>query len=623
MLHQNFPPQDFDVKGGPEWGRKALPKIRAHLREMKVDGFYLPHDDEYLNEYLPACNERLAFATGFTGSAGAAFIGQDIAAIFADGRYTLQASVQTDPDLFARVAMENDGTHLWLRATIRPGMVIGYDPSLMSPESVARIGSAVEAAGGQWRALAANPVDLAWGKARPAEPLGQAFPHPDKWAGEPFTRKCARIGAALAASGADCALLTSPISVAWLLNLRGEDIARTPVPLCRAILHADGSVDLFMQAEKLTPELRKALGLDTGKASKTRRAIRLSAPEKLPEILATLKGRTVSIDPGLAAAGFFEALHRAGARVLRQPEPTALPRACKNATEIRGAKAAHLRDGALLTQFLHWLAIEAPKGGLDEISAAEKLEKLRRQSPELRDLSFDTISGAAANGASPHYRVNRTSNLKLRRGTLYLVDSGAQYGDGTTDVTRTIAVGEPTSDMRRHFTLVLKGHIALSTIRFPKGVSGLALDALARMALWNAGLDYDHGTGHGVGSFLSVHEGPQRIAKFGSLVPLEPGMIISNEPGFYLEGQYGIRIENLQFVTPPSPIAGGDRDMMGFETLTLAPLDRTLIEPALLSREERRWVNAYHMRVRRALARLVPPDTAEWLRAVTAPLPAR
>ncbi len=619
MLHQNFPPQDFDVKGGPEWGRAALPAIRTHMREMKIDGLYLPHDDEYLNEYLPSRNERLAFATGFTGSAGAAFIGREGAAIFVDGRYTLQASVQTDPGLFERVAMENDGTNLWLRANVKAGETIGYDPWLMSPDAVARIGAAVEGAGGHWRALAANPVDLAWGNARPAEPLGRAIPHPEKWAGEAFGKKCARIGAELARSGADCALLTSPISVAWLLNLRGEDIARTPVPLCRAILHANGNVDLFMQADKLTPELRKSLGLDRQSGI----PVRLHAPDTLSRVLAELKGRTVSVDPGLAAAGFFEALSAAGARVLRQPEPTALPRACKNATEIRGAKAAHLRDGALLTQFLHWLALEAPKGGLDEISAAEKLEKLRRQSPELRDLSFDTISGAAANGASPHYRVNRDSNLKLLPGTLYLVDSGAQYGDGTTDVTRTIAIGAPTSEMRRHFTLVLKGHIALSTIRFPKGVSGLALDALARVALWNAGLDYDHGTGHGVGSFLSVHEGPQRIAKFGSLIPLEPGMIISNEPGFYLEGHYGIRIENLQFVTPPAPVPGGDREMMGFETLTLAPLDRSLIDPKLLSREERRWVNAYHARVRRALTKLVPPDTAAWLQMATAPIPAR
>lgn len=609
MLHQSFPAQDFSVKGGAEWGRQNLPKIRAAMATLGLDGFYLPHEDEYQNEYLPECNERLAFATGFTGSAGAALLFRDHAVLFVDGRYTLQGAVQTDSALFARIPMEDDGIVQYLRTKVMAGQRIGYDPWLMSPDAGARFGSAVVAAGAQWIAASPNPVDLAWGGDRPAEPNSPATPHPLELAGESSQAKCLRLGRILRAQGADAAILSSPISTAWLFNMRGQDVARTPISLSRAILYADGSADLFIRSAKVTEALKTALMAGNSKA----RAVRLLEPEAFEGALADLHGKKVSLDPALAAMGYFDAAQANQIQIVRQADPCALPRACKNKVEIAGSKAAHIRDGAILTEFLYWLDREAPKGRLDEIEIARKLESMRRRSNLIKDLSFDTISGFGANGALPHYRVNQISNLAVRPGTLYLVDSGGQYPDGTTDVTRTVAIGEPSAEMRERFTLVLKGHIALAMIRFPKGTSGHALDVLARMALWNKGLDYDHGTGHGVGSFLSVHEGPHRIAKFGSPVPLEPGMIVSNEPGYYKEGEYGIRIENLQFVTPAKPIKGGERDMLGFETLTLAPMDRRLVERKWLSPVERRWWNQYHRRVQKVLAPLLPENVAEWL----------
>jgi Xaa-Pro aminopeptidase len=404
--------------------------------------------------------------------------------------------------------------------------------------------------------------------------------------------------------------LTAPASLAWLFNIRGGDVACSPLPLGHAILHADGSAELFLASAKVDDALRAHLG----------DAVSLYEPDALDARLAALSGKTVSLDPDQASAWFFGKVERAGARILRQRDPVALPKACKNAAEIEGTTQAHLRDGVALTRFLHWLATEAQSGEVTEIDAVLKVEGFREALGELKDLSFETISGAGPNGALPHYRVSTASNRTLDRGTLYLVDSGGQYLDGTTDVTRTVPIGAPSAEMRRHYTLVLKGHIALAEVRFPEGTTGTQLDTLARHALWQAGLDYDHGTGHGVGVYLGVHEGPQRIAKTSSTVALRPGMIVSNEPGYYRTGAYGIRIENLQYVTPLAEISGGERAMMGFQCLTLAPLSRDLIDPSLLSRSEHVWVDRYHERVFAEIAPKLDSETRSWLTEACAPL---
>ena len=421
-----------------------------------------------------------------------------------------------------------------------------------------------------------------------------------------------RIAAAVKEDGADAAVITDPASIAWLLNIRGGDVDRSPLPLAWAILNKDASVDLFINERKLTDEARSHLGNEV--------AIRPEA--EFAKGLKSLSGKTVRVDGSTASVWVFDQLEEAGARVQRKSDPVALPKACKNAAEIEGARQAHIRDGAAIVKFLHWLDTVAQSGEVDEITAAQTLEKFRTAIPELKDLSFETISGAGPNGAHPHYRVNTSTNLKLEKGSLYLVDSGGQYPDGTTDITRTVPIGSPTAQMRRHFTLVLKGHIALSRIRFPKGVTGSQLDALARAPLWMAGFDYDHGTGHGVGSYLGVHEGPQRISKAQNSIALQPGMIVSNEPGYYKLGAYGIRIENLQVVTEPEEIPGGDRKMLGFETLTMAPIHTGLVDVTLLDAEEVAWLDAYHATVRERVGPRVEGEVRAWLDAATRPLTA-
>lgn len=599
--------QSFIAEGGPDAGRAALPRLRAELAARGLDGFYIPHEDEWLNEYLPACAERLAFATGFTGSAGAAVVLADKAALFADGRYTLQAQSQVDGELFEIVDLVEVGVAGWLRESLSAGQLIGYDPRLSSPDSLAKLTEAAEAAGARLAAVETNPVDAVWTD-RPAPPRARITAQPEVFSGESAADKRARIGKAIAEAGADVAVLTSPASLAWLLNIRGGDVPRTPLPLGSALAHADGSVDLFIAPEKVDDAARAWLG----------NAVALHDEAAFAPALAGLAGKTALADPASAAASVFNALEAAGATVKRAPDPCILPRACKNDVEIEGARRAHLRDGAAVCRFLAWFDAEAPKGKLTEIDVTKALEAFRRDTGDLVDLSFDSISGAGPNGAIVHYRVTEPTNRKVNAGELFLIDSGGQYRDGTTDITRTIVVGTPTEEMRDRFTRVLKGHIALSVVRFPKGTTGHQLDVLARLALWQAGLDYDHGTGHGVGSFLGVHEGPQRVARAPNTQVLLPGMILSNEPGYYRTGAYGIRIENLQVVTPLSDIPGGERPMMGFETLTCAPIDRRLVEPTLLTEAELDWFNAYHAAVRAKLADRLSGADLDWLLAATA-----
>ncbi|MDJ0921614.1 MAG: aminopeptidase P family protein [Henriciella sp.] len=601
--------QTFDVKGGPHIGRQNLPLLRDLLQADDLDGFYVPHEDEYQNEYLPAANERLAWVSGFTGSFGSAFVFSDRAVLFIDGRYTIQAADQTDKDLFERIAVPDPGPFGWLAQQDLKGSRIGYDPALMTPNDVDALFNAAEKAGATISPCRTNPIDRAW-RDRPVQPLATVYPHALEFAGQSAEEKQQTIAQTLVADGLDAAVITSPASLAWLFNIRGGDVACSPLPLGRAVLRADASADLFLNPDKCDDDLRAHLG----------NKVTLLPETALEDRLGALKGQAVSLDPSLASAWFFQRLETAGAKIHRQLDPVMLPKARKNAAEIAGTAAAHRRDGVALTRFLHWLDTDAQSGEVTEIDAAIKLETFRDEVTGLRDLSFETISGAGPNGALPHYRVSSASNRLLERGSLYLVDSGGQYPDGTTDVTRTVPIGTPSAEMQHHYTLVLKGHIALDQVRFPEGTTGTHLDTLARHALWQAGLDYDHGTGHGVGVFLGVHEGPQRIAKGWNATPLQPGMIVSNEPGYYKEGAYGIRIENLQYVTPAEPIAGGDRDMLGFECLTFAPLARDLIDLNVLTSAERDWVDDYHQRVLAEIGPGVTGDVRAWLEQACAAL---
>jgi Xaa-Pro aminopeptidase len=601
--------QNYDVRGGADQGRKAIPLIRAQLEQLGLDGLFVPHEDEWQNEYLPDCAERLAWATGFTGSAGAAIILRDKAYLFSDGRYTQQALSQTAPELFEQRDLVDQGPAVWLKAEAPSGAKIGYDPRLVPPDVLARLKESAAQAGVELVAVGVNPIDQAW-QDRPAEPSAEIVPHPETFSGESSASKRSRIGEKLSGDGIEASVLTSPAALAWLFNIRGKDVTRTPLALGSAILNKDGTAQLFVKPEKVTPELRGFLGNE----------VSISTEPNFVEALKKTSGKRVLVDPSLSSAHVFDALHAAGAQIVRGQDPTILQRALKNAVEIAGTKRAHARDGVALANFLHWFDVEAPKGQLTEIDICKAIEGFRMATGALQDLSFDSISGAGPNGAFPHYRVTVESNRKVDQDNLFLLDSGGQYLDGTTDVTRTVAVGTPSAEMKDRFTRVLKGHIALSRVRFPKGTTGSALDALARMSLWEGGFDYDHGTGHGVGSYLGVHEGPHRIAKVPNHVALEPGMIVSNEPGFYKIDGYGIRTENLQYVTPATPIEGGERPMLGFETLTLAPIDRRLIVVEMLTEAELAWLNSYHAKVLAEIGPRVEADVRAWLEAATAPL---
>ena len=594
-----------------ESSAEKLARLRAELSRQGVAGFIVPRADEHQGEYVPASAARLGWLTGFTGSAGLAVVLHDKAAVFVDGRYTLQAEAQVNGALYERRHLVEEPATDWIATNLKAGETLGYDPWLLTPGEVERYRAACTRAGSKLAPLAANPIDAIW-RDRPAPPTAPAVPHSLEFAGKSSHDKRRELAQRLVADKLDAAVLTAPDSIAWVLNIRGDDVEYSPLPLSFAILHADAAVDLFIDRRKSSPELARHLG----------HQVRHSEPAELAAALAALgRGRRrVLADPATAASWIFDRLTEAGATIQRGADPCQLPKACKNAAELAGTRHAHRRDGAALTRFLTWLAREAPGGKLTEIAASDRLERFRGDGEHFKGLSFPTISGAGANGAVVHYRASRESERRLEPGTLYLIDSGAQYLDGTTDVTRTVAIGKPSFEMRDRFTRVLKGHIALASCRFPQGTTGSQLDALARTPLWDAGLDYDHGTGHGVGSYLGVHEGPQRIAKTPNVQPLLPGMIVSDEPGYYKTGEYGIRIENLVVVTPVHGANTNGKPMLDFETLTLAPYDRTLIEPALLDAAEAAWIDAYHARVRRELTPVVDRETAAWLAAATRPL---
>lgn len=600
--------QSFDETADPSKGSARLADLRARLKSQGFDGFVLPRADEHQNEYLPPSAERVAWLTGFTGSFGFVVLLQDRAALFVDGRYTVQARAQVDGAAFAIVNVTDQTPAAWLKANASPGQRIGCDPTLHTLEGLERLEKAAVEAGAAIEALPANPVDALWTD-RPEPPLAPVVLHDMAFSGESAGAKITRVQAELVKAKAGALLVTDAHALAWVFNIRGGDVAHTPLPLGFAVLPAEGRPKAFIDARKLSNAVRAEIGALADVAEPSALGAALDA-------LGAAKA-VVRLDPSASAAAFARRLAVAGATLQRGPDPIARLKAVKNEVEIAGARAAHLRDGAAVCRFLRWLDQEAPKGALDEIGAAEALETFRRETGKLKDVSFPSISAAGPNAALPHYRVTRATNRPLTPG-FYLIDSGAQYEDGTTDITRTVVVGEASAEMRDRFTRVLQGHVAIATAVFPKGVSGAQIDAFARRPLWEAGLEFDHGTGHGVGLYLSVHEGPQRISKLGT-TPLEPGMILSNEPGYYKEGHYGIRTETLVLVERRQ-IAGAEREMYGFETLTLAPIDTRAIEPELLTPDERAWLDAYHARVLREIGPLVDPATAEWLAAACAPL---
>lgn len=587
-----------------------LRALRAQILAHGLDGFVIPLTDEHMSEYVGDYARRLGWLTGFGGSAGCAVVLRDAAAIFVDGRYTLQVRDQVDGALWTYEALNASAVADWLARNSGAGARIGYDPWLHTRDWVAQTQRALAPTGGHVVAVEPNPVDAVWVD-RPAPSAAPAFAHDIAFAGVDSATKRAAIAEALRAQGADAVVLSALDSVAWTFNIRGSDVEHTPVALSFAMVHADARADLFIAPNKLDDVLRAHLG----------DAVRVRSRDEFARALGEeYAGKQVMVDPERAVAAIFAALDAGGAQVREGRDPAVLAKAIKNPVEIAGHKAAQLRDGAALTRFLHWISVEGPKGNQSELSAATALHTSRADTGALLDLSFDTISGAGPNGAIVHYRVEERTNRPIAPDMLYLVDSGGQYRDGTTDVTRTLAIGTPSAEIRERFTLVLKGHIALATAIFPVGTRGSQLDILARRALWSHGLDYAHGTGHGVGSFLSVHEGPQRIATFGGGdEPLRPGMIVSNEPGYYKTGEYGIRIENLVLVEERE-VAGAEKPMLGFATLTLAPIDRTLIVTDMLDANERAWIDAYHARVRAEIGPLLDGDACAWLDTACAAL---
>ena len=586
--------------------RDRLAALRAELARSGVDGFLVPRSDEYLGEYVPPSGERLAWLTGFTGSAGLAIVLAGRAAIFVDGRYTTQAEAETDPALWERRHLTEQPAPAWL-AEQAPGQRIGYDPWLHPQSALDRLAEA----GVTLVPLSANPLDAVWTD-RPAAPRAQAVPHPLAYAGRSAEEKRVEAAATLRAAGEDAAVLADPHSLAWLLNLRGGDLSHTPLALGFCLLRSDASVELFMDPAKLGPETRAHLG----------NAVVVHPPAALPAILAGLAGHKVRVDPDLTPAWFAATLRDSGASISAAEDPCRLPRASKNPVEQEGARAAHHRDAAALIRFLHWFTTEAPKGELTEVSAATKLLDFRAALPLFRAESFPAISGAGENGAIVHYRATEASDRRIGQNECYLIDSGAQFTDGTTDVTRTLwtGPGAPPADLVAHYTAVLRGHIALGTLRFPEGAAGPHLDAIARRPLWDLGLDYDHGTGHGVGSFLSVHEGPVAFSRAAKPVPLREGMILSNEPGFYLPGHYGIRIENLLLTRRAESRPLQRKPFFEFETLTLAPYDRRLIDRTALTEVEREWVDGYQAWVLAQIGPGLEEPVRLWLTEACAPL---
>jgi Xaa-Pro aminopeptidase len=604
---------DLASRRGPPagWSAARVADLRANLAKAGVTGFVVPRADEHQGEYVPKCAERLAWLTGFAGSAGLAIVLADRAAIFTDGRYTLQVRAQVDGTLFEYRHLTDEPPHDWLAEHLKPGDRLGFDPRLHTVEGLQRIRAAVSAADASLVPVEPNPLDAAW-QDQPAQPLAPVVLHPRAFAGRSPDEKISQIAAGLAQGRHAAAVISAPESIAWLLNVRGGDVAHTPLPLSYAIVTEDGAVDWFVDRRKLHREVVETLG----------NRVAISEPAFLGEALDALgrSSKRVLLDSASASVWITERLEKSGAVVARGQDPCALPKACKTADELAHIRAAHVRDGVAVTRFLAWLAVEGRTGRATELKAMEQLEAFRRAGDHFRDTSFTSISGAGPNGAIVHYRSTPETNRRIEPDMLYLIDSGGQYLDGTTDITRTIAIGRPTAEQRDRFTRVLKGHIAIATARIPVGTTGSQIDALARLPLWEAGLDFDHGTGHGVGYYLSVHEGPQRISKLPNTVALQPGMIVSNEPGYYKTGEYGIRIENLVAVREAEAPPGAERKLLDFETLTLAPIDRNLVDVALLSERERGWLNDYHARVRATLTPLVDGETAAWLAQATQPL---
>lgn len=602
---------DYGFAPGPAPAER-LAALRAEMKLQNLAGLILPRTDEYQGEYISQRAERVQWLTGFSGSAGAVVVGLEKAAIFVDGRYTLQVRDQADMSLFeARHLIQEPPTD-WIAENFCSGDRIGFDPWLHTQHGAGHLNNAANKADAILVRVDPNPIDLVW-ESQPAAALTPVIPHDIRFAGKSSEAKRLEIAEALKEKSVDAVALTATDSIAWLLNMRGQDVPNCPLPLSFAILHSDAQVDWFVDERKLTDAARKALG----------NGVTVKAEESFPDALAelALADKRIQADPATAPCMVFDRLIQNGAHLVEASDPTLMPKACKNDVEIEGTRKAHNRDGAALARFLHWVETEASTGNETELGAIDRLYQFRAKNPELKGLSFDTIAGAGPNGAVIHYRAEKHTNRKIEPGQLLLVDSGGQYPDGTTDVTRTIAIGTPSEEMCDRFTRVLKGHIALATAKFPEGVTGSQLDSFARQYLWQAGLDYDHGTGHGVGSFLNVHEGPQRIAKAHNAVALKPGMIISNEPGYYKAGKYGIRIENLVVVREQAEQPkGGERTLLEFETVTLAPIDRRLIKKDLLSIEELNWLNQYHARVKEALLPQLEGDAAAWLIQATAPI---
>ena len=592
-----------------------LTALREELKKRGLDGFVVPISDEHMSEYIGSYAQRLHWLTGFGGSAGTAVVLADKAAIFTDGRYTVQVREQVDGKLFDYQSVPATSPAKWLGENAPERAAIGYDAWLHSKGWAEQVAKALEKKRAKLVPVKGNPIDAVWAD-RPEPSNAPALVHPDAHSGRNSAEKRAEVADWLKQEGHDAAVISALDSVAWLLNLRGTDVERTPVALAYVIAHADGTAELFIGEDKVTPQLAQHLG----------NAVTIRPRSHFETALGELEGKAVAVDPNYGVAAIFHALESAGAKPVSVRDPTILPRAVKNPVEQAGQRAAQARDGAAIAKYLHWLGVEAPKGGLDELSAAAKLREFRDADPMLRDLSFDTISAAGPHAALPHYRVDEDSNIPIAPGSIYLCDSGGQYLDGTTDITRTVWIGpgEPSAEQKDRNTRVLKGHIAIARAVFPQGTVGGQLDAFARQYLWQAGVDYAHGTGHGVGSFLSVHEGPQRIAKItgaqaGSDQELLAGMILSNEPGYYKEGAYGIRIENLVLVEKRE-IAGAEGDYLGFETLTFAPIDKALVEVSLLTPEEREWWNGYHADVWRILSTQLEGRVLAWLEEACSPL---
>lgn len=592
-----------------------LGALRAQLKKDQLDGFVVPICDEHMSEYVGDYAQRLGWLTGFGGSAGSAVVLSEEAAIFTDGRYTLQVREQVDGQNWQYVGVPQTSISDWLKEHAPAGARIGYDPWVHTKGWVESASRALKAKGAELVAVKSNPIDAVWPD-QPEKSDAKLMVHEDRYAGQNSAEKRAAVAEWLADNGVDSTVISALDSVAWLLNVRGSDVSNTPVALSFVLAHADGTADLFVAPEKVDEAVQAHLG----------NAVRLRTPEEFVPALKAMNGKRIAVDPDRAVAAIFGALKDGGATIVEARDPTILPKAIKNPVEQDGHRAAQARDGAALSRYLHWLAQEAHKGELTELSAAAQLRAFREATGMLKDLSFDTISAAGPNGASPHYKVDEKSNRRIDPNSIYLVDSGGQYLDGTTDVTRTIWVGpgEPTAEMKDRYTRVLKGHIALALAVFPEGTRGAQLDTLARAALWQAGVDYAHGTGHGVGSFLAVHEGPQRIGKFsggqaGTDEPLQAGMILSNEPGYYKQGEFGIRIENLILVEERE-IACAEGRYFGFETLTFAPIDKALVDTSLLTRDELRWWDDYHAKVLEIVAPQLDGDALAWVTEACSPL---